>query len=455
MLLEIVKSVLHEFGLDPSNLASGTTDSGSDVKAVSVNGLLELYGVLWDWCKCHLMVKAAEQGFGIHLDPAKSKNPEARDLLRNVIKVGETLNKSSNLRAKFEDLQLELLDEVFKIVKHAPQRWLSLTRTLERIIRLWHVLRKLYSDEGKNFPLEEGDNKNGILQLYSLLQPLSSITRDGQYGGAPMTADIYMKFGVLKMGVLDPLKDLKVFDIPPIGEDGLPDRQNQKKELPHHMVSPDDLHPTAKKAREEMRRALVSRFYGRVWDDTTPDPSFFCDAACLLTPPFSEGHHLAAMKLTAGEEAFLPANTGAVAPTSDEGLKEKLDECWAQIKKRAVQAVKTQQDRPEGGAGSEGPFKRARTRTGRPARKQAEEDPFAVFGRTEVVDDDESEEDVVEQEVGSEIMRYKGVFMKPKDVSVAGLFWLSLSGLAASSPCAFVSQFVHGTLFNRSRVPKQ
>ncbi|CAM9682822.1 unnamed protein product, partial [Ascophyllum nodosum] len=76
-----------------------------------------------------------------------------------------------------------MVHDVFKIVKHAPQRWLSLTRTLERIIRLWHVLRKLYSDEGMVFPLDQGSNKDGILQLYSLMQPLSAITRDGQFAG--------------------------------------------------------------------------------------------------------------------------------------------------------------------------------------------------------------------------------------------------------------------------------
>ena len=39
VLLKIVKSILEEFDLHPSNLASGTTDSGSDVKSLSVNGL--------------------------------------------------------------------------------------------------------------------------------------------------------------------------------------------------------------------------------------------------------------------------------------------------------------------------------------------------------------------------------------------------------------------------------
>ncbi|CAM9443361.1 unnamed protein product [Ascophyllum nodosum] len=64
------------------------------------------------------------------------------------------------------------------------------------------------------FPLDQGNNKDGILQLYSLMQPLSAITRDGQFAGVPMTAEIHMKFGFLKVHVLDPTKSLKVFDIP-------------------------------------------------------------------------------------------------------------------------------------------------------------------------------------------------------------------------------------------------
>ncbi|CAN0341548.1 unnamed protein product, partial [Pylaiella littoralis] len=180
VLLKIFESVLHEFGLRASDLASGTTDSGSDVKSVSVNGLHPKYGVLWNWCCCHLMVKAAEDAFGTHPDPQKSKNPEGRKMLKNVIGMVGTLHKSPNLTAKFEDVQVDLLGEILKIPNQAPQRWLTLVRTLERVIRLWHTLRKLHSDAGKTFPLEEGDNKDCILQLYSLLQPLSSVTRDGQ-----------------------------------------------------------------------------------------------------------------------------------------------------------------------------------------------------------------------------------------------------------------------------------
>lgn len=52
-----------------------------------------------------------------------------------------------------------------------------------------------HSDDGLTFPLDTARNKEGILQLYSLMKPLSAITRDGQYGKVPMTAEVHVAFG--------------------------------------------------------------------------------------------------------------------------------------------------------------------------------------------------------------------------------------------------------------------
>ena len=122
-----------------------------------------------------------------------------RDVLRLVIKTTAKICQSTTFKQKFEELQLELLDEFFEITKHAPQRWMSLVRTMERIIRLWHVVRKLFADDGEEFPLDKDNNKDVILQLYSLLQPLSAITRDGQYSAVPMTGEMRLAFAELKV----------------------------------------------------------------------------------------------------------------------------------------------------------------------------------------------------------------------------------------------------------------
>ncbi|CAB1105955.1 unnamed protein product [Ectocarpus sp. CCAP 1310/34] len=199
ILFTIFRATLAEYGIKLSDLAGGTTDSGSDVKAMCVNILLGLHKIWWDWCDCHLADKSAENTFGTSADPQQSKNKIARDVIKLVIKTAAKINQSTIVKQKFEKVTLEMLDEILKITKHAPQRWLSLVLVMERIIRLWHVLRKVYANDGEEFPLDKGNNRDDILQLYSLLQPLSAITRDGQYGNAPMTAEMHLAFAQLKM----------------------------------------------------------------------------------------------------------------------------------------------------------------------------------------------------------------------------------------------------------------
>ena len=114
-------------------------------------------------CTCHLVDKAAENAFVTSADPQTSKNKETCDILKIVIKTVARVDQSTNFKQRFEELQLEMLEEIFKTTKHAPQRWLCLVRRLERIIRLWHVLRKLYVDDGEEFPLDRGSNKDAIL----------------------------------------------------------------------------------------------------------------------------------------------------------------------------------------------------------------------------------------------------------------------------------------------------
>ena len=92
-------------------------------------------------------------------------NRSPRDILRLVIKTAAKVNTFTTLKEKLQELQLEVLDEIFEITKHAPQRWLSLVCTMECIVRLWHVLRKLFTDDGEMFHLDNDHNKDAILQL--------------------------------------------------------------------------------------------------------------------------------------------------------------------------------------------------------------------------------------------------------------------------------------------------
>eukprot|EP00752_Nemacystus_decipiens_P002422 g2283.t1 len=327
ILFIVFKSVLSEFGVKISDLAGGTTDSGSDVKAMCVNFLLRQHKVSWDWCVCHLADRAAEHAFGTSADPQKSKNKDARAVVQLVIKAASKVNQSHVFKQKLDEAQLEMTGEVLKIRKHAPQRWLSLVHVMERIIRLWHVFRKVYANDGVEFPLDKGDNKDDILQLYSLLQPLAAITRDGQYGAVPMSAEMHMAFAELKQEVLDTTKPLRVFDIPPTPDSPAALQSDEefpvtgktaKKPLPHKLVEPAALRPVAAKTRGLLGEALVEKLYGRVWDEDRADPSPFRNAAVLLTPSYKDSKFLDAYALTEGDAQHLSESKAHLAPTLDD-----------------------------------------------------------------------------------------------------------------------------------------
>ena len=110
----------------------------------------------------------------------------------------------------FHHRQVEDLGLCLKKVNHAPQRWLSLSKALERVICLWHPLKKLFLNDGQTFPLEAGNKKNGILELYSLMAPLTAIIRDGQHGSLSMNGEIQMALSLLNVTLLSETEQLKV-----------------------------------------------------------------------------------------------------------------------------------------------------------------------------------------------------------------------------------------------------
>ncbi|CAN0350943.1 unnamed protein product, partial [Ectocarpus fasciculatus] len=199
---------LAENGILLSDLAGGTTGSGPDVRAMCVDALLASHKIGWDWCGCDLADKAAEAAFGTSADPQKCKNREAREVIKLVVKTAAKMNQSAAFKQMFEEVDVEVLNDVLKATGRGAG-WSSLVRAMERIIRLWHVLKQVYADEGEDFPLDEDNNRDDVLQLYSLLQPLSATTRASRRGDVPMTAETHMAFAQLKAEVLDPERPLR------------------------------------------------------------------------------------------------------------------------------------------------------------------------------------------------------------------------------------------------------
>lgn len=130
ILFTIFRATLGEYGIKVADLAGGTTDSGPDVKAMGVNTLLGLHDVSWDWCTSHAATKAAEHAVGTSADIQKSKNLDARRIISLVTKTAHKVNQSPPFKQKFDEIQMDMLEEILKITKHAPQRWLGMMRTL-------------------------------------------------------------------------------------------------------------------------------------------------------------------------------------------------------------------------------------------------------------------------------------------------------------------------------------
>lgn len=424
-LFTIFKAVLAEFGIKLSDLAGGTTDSVFfDITAMCIGSLLSEHKICWDLCYSHLADKAAENALGTSADPQKSKNKEARKVIQLVIKVVAKVNQSTTFKQKFDEIQVEMLETT--IIKHAPQRWLSLLHVMERIIRLWHVLRKVYADDGVEFPLDKDNNKDDILQLYSLLLPLSAIRRDGQYGTVPMSAEMNMAFAELKKEVLDPKQSLRVFDIP--ATPGSPEAEQAEVEhqgkmgrppLPHRMVKPGDLRPVTVKAREELRKALVQRLYSRIWDKESAYPSPFRDAAVLLTPSYKDFDFHNALALTVADAYHLGPRNPDLAPTTDGQVESKLDNCWADIKARASEATRKGNAR----AASTGKDDRRPAKRTRVVEATTTKARFASLGRK--APEIDKEEKVLLQQVTGELERYRALYVTPEEVSSSS--WKCLS----------------------------
>lgn len=211
----------------------------------------------------------------------------------------------------------------------------------------------------------------------------------------------------------------QVFQIPEITGEG----DKKKGPLLFKHVQPNDLTEVARVIRAELNKALVSRFYGRVWDPNTPDPSFFRDASVLLTPPFKKGAYLDGLALVDGDEEGLPVSRDVSVPTSATEVKKKLDVTWKKLdvtwkklNERAVEAGRKMHEKRAESPAS----KLLQTNTGSKvstseAPKSDVYDEDAMFGDESDGDSDENV-DTVQVAVDAEEKRYRELNMKTTEV---------------------------------------
>ena len=134
ILLQWVKDVLNEFGMQVTDLMSATTDAGSDIKRMSSS----LIGCHWDWCMSHLLNCALVEAFGTSLHPTSRGNKAAREVIIRAKKVVEYVNKSHPAKIALEEVQLASAVWALKVISDVPQRWKSTVMLLGQLLELWY-----------------------------------------------------------------------------------------------------------------------------------------------------------------------------------------------------------------------------------------------------------------------------------------------------------------------------
>lgn len=112
--------------------------------------------------------------------------------------------------------------------------------------------------------------------------------------------------------------------------------------LESHMISNDNLTEVGRVTRFELRRALVSRYYGRMYDEHIRDPSFLTEASIFLNPAYADSGIPSWLKLQDFDKAALSNNSRASAPTSDAQVKKRTNYAWTKIEDLAIQAGREQ-----------------------------------------------------------------------------------------------------------------
>ncbi|KAI9906760.1 hypothetical protein PsorP6_004322 [Peronosclerospora sorghi] len=97
-----LRDILAEFGIRITNIAGSSSHGGSDVKRAMTS---PDDSKLWEWCIPHMKNPSVQDAFDTSLDPKKSNNAAARDLVSAVKSLIEHFNKSSNSQTCLAEFQ--------------------------------------------------------------------------------------------------------------------------------------------------------------------------------------------------------------------------------------------------------------------------------------------------------------------------------------------------------------
>lgn len=257
LLVDWTRAVLDEFHLkanaSENDFLTGSGDSGSDVKrAMDV-----LLGIMREWCVSHLLHRLLLDGYGASVDKKDSKNLEAREVIEQCRKTVESVNKSEDLKLRFNELQKETVQMILKLKNSPVHRWGNIEETFESLLMLWQQLETAFLEQEKLLPI--GDNKQVLLEFYSLLYQVRGVQKLSQKFKEFVAIKVYFKLIALYISVLKNGSSLRIRN---------PVRRSLNAALtqpaPREVnLTSEQLDPRTRKVRKLLRKGLNTRFMNR------------------------------------------------------------------------------------------------------------------------------------------------------------------------------------------------
>jgi hypothetical protein len=163
--------------VEQEDLLTSSVDHGPDIRKAARE--LTKHS---EWCIGHMENRACVEGFGTTLSEKESKFPESRKFFQKIRKVVETLNKSGNLKKKFQDLYAEITgSSKVAMLRNSPQhRWSSIDAVLMDLIKYDELLREAHRKENIQYSLTAEDTEQ-MVEFYALLEKATSVQKQSQY----------------------------------------------------------------------------------------------------------------------------------------------------------------------------------------------------------------------------------------------------------------------------------
>jgi hypothetical protein len=255
------KVVFLDFGIQEHELLAGSGDGGSDVKKAMDTYFTML---LREWCLAHLLNRALIDAFGGSVDKTKSKNKEARKVIDACKKTIETLNKSTDLKLRYDELTVNAgqhssssKKSVIKI-KNAPHhRWGAQEGVMLGLLRGWVPLHDAFDlTVGKTSPIE---NHHVIIQeFYSLMNLVRRVQIESQKIQEFVLVKVYVQL-IAMYHRLSPSAPLLMVH---------PKRPEELLRMNNEQGGPDErangqLDQRTQDVKKKLRVALNSRFFKR------------------------------------------------------------------------------------------------------------------------------------------------------------------------------------------------